>query len=182
MVLLYIVRRIACALQNFSSPHAPAMSTREERDSTSDVPTTATVNEITITEGLNWQTKEGRNLIFIMFLGLSCTLDYCVTNLSIQPYYSIISNLSTQASNLYGLANGSYFLAQCFFAPVFGYFVDKTRSYKSYFLIGVLMQAGGNVLYALLYLIDVQSSNANLAWRLMIVSRVIQVYFSVANL
>ena len=135
------------------------------------------VEEISIMDGIDLSTKEGRNLTFIFILGLACTLDVVVTNLSIQPFYYILAygnnaSIPTEAANLYGLANGIYWLAQFAGAPIFGYIVDRTKSYKTVFFVGLFLQGLGNLLYTFLYVIEQQTSLE--AWKLLIVSRAVQ--------
>jgi len=132
----------------------------------------AEANTISFRRGLTFATPAGRNLIFVLILGVASTLDYTVTNLSIQPYYEILAGDSSQAENLYGLANGIYWIAQLVLAPIFGIVVDKTQSYKSVFLLGLFLQAMGNALYGLLFVIELR--NQDLGWKMMIVSRVLQ--------
>lgn len=135
--------------------------------------------EVEFTRGLDKNTKEGRNLICIMFIGIASQLDNSIASLSIQPYYELLQNISTgssQAAQLYGLANGIYWLAQFCFAPLFGMVIDKIHSYKTVFIIGMTLQALGNLLYALLFVIQrrTMGGSSNIGWQLLILSRAIQ--------
>jgi MFS family permease len=154
-----------------NNPKEKLIAENEEHKESRDV------DKFGLFDDLNLSTKEGRNLTFIIILGLACTLDVVVTNLSIQPFYYILaygnnSTISIEAQNLYGFANGVYWLAQFVGAPVFGYVVDKTQSYKLVFFVGLLLQGLGNLLYTFLYVIEQQTSLE--AWKLLIVSRAVQ--------
>lgn len=135
--------------------------------------------EVEFTRGLDKNTKEGRNLICIMFIGVASQLDNSIASLSIQPYYELLQNESigsNQAAQLYGLANGIYWLAQFCFAPLFGMIIDKVHSYKTVFIIGMTLQAIGNALYALLFVIqrNTGGGGSNIGWQMLILSRTIQ--------
>ena len=114
-----------------------------------------------------------------MFIGIASQLDNSVASLSIQPYYQLLVSSTasgTEGANLYGLANGIYWLAQFAFAPIFGNIIDRLHTYKLVFIVGMGLQAAGNVLYAMCFFIQThyQDGKSNIGWQLLIVSRAIQ--------
>lgn len=81
--------------------------------------------------------------------------------MSIQALYYLVQG----PQHLYGLTFGSYDLAAVVFAPLFGLWVDRTMKFKSSTLLGVILNAVGNFIYAFTVLAG--------KWYLMIISRLI---------
>lgn len=79
----------------------------------------------------------------LVIVGFALAVDYSSTLMSIQPLYYLVNG----RQSLYGLTFGSYDLASLIFAPVFGWWVDRTNRFKGATLLGVALNAVGNYIY-----------------------------------
>lgn len=80
----------------------------------------------------------------LVIVGFALALDYSSTLMSIQPLYYLVNG----PNNLYGLTFASYDLGALLFAPLFGYWVDRTEQFKMATLVGVALNAAGNYVYS----------------------------------
>ena len=109
----------------------------------------------------------GRNIAAIMLVGLVGAFDFTASLMSIQPYYIFLEG----PERLYGLTFGCYDIAQMVAVPIFARFVDRTQRFQDCFVIGIGLTVIGNLLYALLFVIQNATGLDNSGWVLMIIAR-----------
>ncbi|KFM25049.1 Major facilitator superfamily domain-containing protein 8 [Auxenochlorella protothecoides] len=97
----------------------------------------------------------------LVIVGFALAVDYSSTLMSIQPLYYLVNG----RQSLYGLTFGSYDLASLIFAPVFGWWVDRTNRFKGATLLGVALNAVGNYIYGFTVLAG--------EWWLMLLARLV---------
>ena len=121
-------------------------------------------------EGYGWATPQMRTFMCVMVVGLVAAFDFVATSMSIQPYYYLLGG----DKRLYGLVVGVYDLAQFLAAPVFGYIADHA-GYKFLFSFGVFLTFVGNVMYAMLFVINdnMDKDSAFSGWHCMMLARAV---------
>lgn len=85
----------------------------------------------------------------IYYLSFALSLDYSATLVSIEEYWLTLGG----TPSAYGVVFGSYALAQIISSPIFGYLADR-RGTKFAVCISIIVNAFGNALYALAYLVE----------------------------
>ncbi|KAI7837448.1 hypothetical protein COHA_008706 [Chlorella ohadii] len=102
-----------------------------------------------------------RSYTAVLVAGFALAIDFTMSLMSIQPLFYLLSG----PQSLYGLTFGCYDLTAMLFAPLFGLWTDRTRRFKPQILLGSLVNAAGNLLYAFTVLAG--------QWWIMLVSRLI---------
>ncbi|KAL4448828.1 hypothetical protein ABPG77_007545 [Micractinium sp. CCAP 211/92] len=95
----------------------------------------------------------------LIAMGFGLAIDFSMSLMSIQPLYYVMNG----PSNLYGLVFGAYDLMALIFAPLFGFWCDRSRRFKHQMQLGSAVNAAGNLLYAFTVLAD--------KWWLMLLGR-----------
>lgn len=97
----------------------------------------------------------------LLLQGAAMALDFTMALMSIQTFYYVLGG----PPRLYGFTFGSYDLTALLVAPLLGFVSDKTKKFKFLFLMCMIMNASGNLIYAFTFLGD--------EWYMMLIARLI---------
>jgi len=88
-------------------------------------------------------------------------IDFTMSMMSIQAFYYSIRG----PQRLYGLTFGAYDLTSVLMAPIFGYWSDRTKTFKVQFATGGWVNFAGNLIYAFTFLAG--------EWYVMLIARLV---------
>lgn len=101
------------------------------------------------------------SFLAVLLAGASLAIDYTMAMMSIQALYYALQG----PDHLYGLTFGSYDLTGMIMAPFFGFWSDRTKTFKLPFATGSAVNVAGNLVYAFAYLAN--------GWWMMLLGRLL---------
>ena len=101
------------------------------------------------------------SFLAVLLAGASLAIDYTMAMMSIQTLYYALQG----PDHLYGLTFGSYDLTGMIMAPFFGFWSDRTKTFKLPFATGSAINVAGNLVYAFAYLAN--------GWWMMLLGRLL---------
>ncbi|GAB4814374.1 hypothetical protein N2152v2_001420 [Parachlorella kessleri] len=97
----------------------------------------------------------------LLIVGFALAVDFSMSLMALQPLYYLVQG----RQSLYGLTFGSYDLSSALWAPAFGLWSDRTSTFRRQVLLGALLNAAGNFVYAFTVLVD--------GWYMMLIARLV---------